>query len=371
MWACDACIRRTWLLQRISSYLEFQRNRLADVLSLDDGRLIELAESRLQAGVPQDYAEFGRCHAKRERARAKAARLEFICACEPEYPSRLRDLPAPPAVLFVAGGMLRFLTLASAEPVAIVGARRATQYGTDVARMLGRGVSASGLTVVSGLAIGVDGAAHQGALEAGGRTIAVMPGCAAEVAPKVNTALYAKLLREGVAISELGPGAATRKWTYVARNRVIAGLSRITVIVQARQRSGTRATIDVVRQLGRPLGAVPGSVVSRLSDGPNALLAESATVIRGPQDVLDAVFGPGTHAAQDKSRDALDRAQLAVLEAVAGGTDTLAALGRAEVLAGQGQAGVAGEQLLVALAGLELAGFICRTPGGRYSVVTW
>ncbi len=368
MWACDACIRRTWLLQLISSYLEFQRDRLSDVLSLEDRRLIELAEARLHMGLPQAYAEFAPRHAEAERARAKASRLEFLCICEPEYPSTLQDLRAPPTVLYVAGGMQRFLELAGADPVSIVGARRATQYGTDVANMLGRGVSASGLTVVSGLAIGVDAAAHRGSMEAGGRSIAVMPGCAAEVAPKANAALYAKVLRKGVAISELGPGAATRRWTYVARNRVVAALSRITIVVQAREKSGTKETIDIARELGRTLGGVPGSVLSRLSDRPNTLLADGAAVIRGPQDVLDAVFGTGTRQAQDRSRDALEPTQLAVLEAIAGGADTLAALGRTEALVVSSH-GAPGEQLLVTLAGLELTGFVRRTPGGRYAVI--
>ncbi len=369
MWACDACVRRTWLLDRVSSYLEFQRRRADAILGIADLGLIELAERRLHVGVQDEYLAFGGDEADRERNRARAAGLELVCACDSAYPYSLLELgPARPAVLHVAGGMSRFLELANADPVSIVGARRATEYGTGVAQMLGRGLSASGLTVVSGLAMGVDVAAHLGALEAGGRTIAVLAGSAAEASPKANRHVYTRIRRDGVVVSESGPHATARKWSFVARNRIIAALSKVTVVVQARDRSGTESTVRVARALGRVVGAVPGSVLSGLSDGPNSLLAEGATVIRGPQDVLDVVFGAGVRAAREQIRGKLDRVQLAVLDAVAGGADTVAALARLDLLPpNRGAAG--GEFLMATLAGLELTGFIRRTTGGRYTVV--
>jgi DNA processing protein len=379
MWACDDCLRRTWLLEQVSPYLEYQRKRIRSMLALNDRGLAELAEEKLQLGLPRAYEDFGEGDAEHARARAQAAGLAFVCRCDPAYPALLWRVPGRPAVLYIAGSAERFLELASADPVAIVGTRRPTPYGVDVARMLGRGVSASGLTVVSGLAIGVDRAAHEGALEAGARTISVLAGSAAEASPKANSGVYARIVRGGAVISELGPGSVPRRWTFVARNRIIAGLSRLTVVVQAREQSGTTSTIEAARESGRRVGAVPGSVLSRLSDGPNTLLAGGAAIIRHPQDVLDTVFGNGVREAEEKSRTGLDAWQLAVLEAVAGGADTLAALGRAETLraaraspsaqAEPGQTGGADEELLVTLAGLELAGFVRRAPGGRYAIV--
>jgi DNA processing protein len=370
MGACDGCMRRTWLLERVSSYLEFQRRRCEAILGIADLGLIDLAERRLNINVHDEYLAFGADEAERERLKAAAAGVELLCACDSEYPYPLLALGSTrPAVLHVAGGMRRFLELARADPVAIVGARQATEYGTAAARMLGRGLSASGLTVVSGLAIGVDVAAHEGALAAGSQTIAVLAGSAAEANPKVNRHVYARIRRDAAVVSELGPHAASRRWAFVARNRIIAALSKLTVVVQARDRSGTEGTVQIARALGRSVGAVPGSVLSRLSDGPNSLLAEGVSVIRGPQDVLDTIFGVGVRAAQEQTRRALDQVQLAVLDAVAGGADTLASLGRLDALAAPGHSSTDGEHLMTTLAGLELAGFIRRTTGGRYTVV--
>ncbi len=362
-------MRRAWLLEQVSPYLEYQRKRVRAVLGLEDLRLVKLAEDKLQRGIPGAYAAFGRRHAERERARAEAAGLAFVCVCDPAYPSALRAIPAGPKVLFVAGAPERFLELTCSDSVAIIGARRATSYGTDVARMLARGVSTSGLTVVSGLAIGVDRAAHEGALEGGGRTISVLGGSAAEASPRTNADIHRRIVREGAVISELGPGAEPRKWTFIARNRIIAGLSRLTVVVQARAKSGTNSTIAAAQECGCQVGAVPGSVLSRLSDGPNALLAAGAVAVRRPQDVLDAVFGIGVRQAKADSRESLGRTQQAVLDAIAGGADTMAALARATAQGNDAHGDGAGKGLLVTLAELELAGFVRRTPGGRYATV--
>ena len=363
-------MRRTWLLERVSSYLEFQRRRPEAILAVADLGLIDLAQERLGINIHDQYLAFGPEEAERERRKAAAAGLELLCACDSEYPYPLLALgDARPAVLHVAGGMQRFLELAGADPVAIVGARRATEYGTAAARMLGRGLSASGLTVVSGLAVGVDVAAHEGALAAGGQTIAVLAGSAAQANPKANRHVYARIRRDAAAVSELGPDAVSRRWAFVARNRIIAALSKLTVVVQARDRSGTESTVQVARALGRSVGAVPGSVLSRLSDGPNSMLAQGASLIRGPQDVLDTIFGVGARIAQEQTRRALDQEQLAVLDALASGADTLAALGRLDALAAPGHATTDGEHLMTTLAGLELAGFVRRTTGGRYAVV--
>lgn len=367
MTACDACLRRTWLVQRLSGYLEYQRKRVDDVLSLGDRALIdcwrEVGERRGLKGVDADleseYAEFGSEQAEAARERAQAAGIELICACEPAYPERLRRLYAVPAVLHVAGGLSRFLELAQADPVAVVGTRRPTVYGTDAASLLGRGISVSGLCVVSGMAIGIDAAAHRGALAGGGRTIAVLPSSPAEPYPRANLQLYRQILRNGVAVSELGQGAAVRKWTLIARNRIIAALAELTIVVQGRSRSGALNTARLARSIGCRLGAVPGSILVPQSDGPHGLLREGAVLIRGAQDVLDAVFGAATRELLDPVLNGLRAEQRAVLQAIRSGTDTLALLASRSVADGD---------VLALLAELELAGCVRRVAGGRYVV---
>lgn len=362
MAACDLCIRRTWLLERLSGYLEHQRKRVEVILGLEDQTLIdcwlEIAERKgLADDVRSEYELFGAEQAAAARNRAEAAGLEQICVCEPAYPERLRRLYTPPAVLHVAGGRVRFLELADADPVAVVGTRSPTAYGTEVARSLGRGASVSGLSLVSGMAMGVDAAAHRGALAGGGRTIAVLPGSAGEAYPRTNQQLYGQILRNGVVVSELGPGSSIRKWSLIARNRIIAALAELTVVVQGRCRSGALRTAEFAEMVGCRVGAVPGLVLAPQSEGPHDLLRRGATLIRGPQDVLDAICGVGERSLADSERSALNKTQREVLDAIRGGADTLAALNHSEL---------GGGALLMVIAELELAGCVRRATGGRY-----
>jgi DNA processing protein len=364
MAACDACLRRTWLVGRLSGYLEYQRKRVDDVLSLGDQALIdcwrEIGERRgIEVDVEREYADFGIPQAEAARERARAAGLELICACDAAYPERLRRLFAPPAVLHVAGGLSRFLELAQADPVAIVGTRRPTIYGTEAARLLGRGVSVSGLCVVSGMAVGVDAAAHRGALAGGGRSIAVLPSSAAEPYPKANLQLYEQLLRNGVAVSELDLGTSVRSWMLIARNRIIAALAELTIVVQGRSGSGALNTAKLARGVGSRLGAVPGSILVAQSEGPHGLLRDGAVLIRDPQDVLDAVFGAQSRKLLDPVLNGLRKEQRAILEAIRSGADTLALLACSSAADGD---------VLMLLAELELAGCVRRVTGGRYVV---
>jgi DNA processing protein len=308
--------------------------------------------------------------AEAARDRAQAAGLDLLCRCEPSYPQRLLRLCGPPAVLHVAGGLARFLHLVLDDPVAVVGTRRPTAYGIDVAQIVGRGVSVSGLCVVSGMAMGIDAAAHRGALAGGGRTVAVLPGCAAEVYPKTNRQLYGRIAAHGAVVSELGPGATVRKWTLLARNRIIAALSEMTIVVQGRGKSGALNTAEAARRVGSSLGAVPGSVLAGQSEGPNQLLRDGAVMIRNTQDVLDALFGAGTRGVLDPAARGLRDEQRALLERIRSGTDTLAALaasGGAKSHAG-GSGGGSMSETLALLAELEMAGCLRRATGGRYVV---
>jgi DNA processing protein len=229
-----------------------------------------------------------------------------------------------------------------------------------MAGRLARGVSVSGMTVVSGMAFGIDAAAHRGALAGGGQTIAVLPGGASMPYPRENRQLYNQILRSGVAISEFGPGSSIRKWTLIARNRIIAGLSELTVVVQGRSRSGALSTAGLAGKVGCRLGAVPGSVLVPQSEGPHKLLSEGAVLVSSAQDVLDAVCGIGIRRAADPAVAALSAEARTVLDAIRGGADTWGDLSRQTL---------DGRLLLAVLAELELAGCVRRVAGGRYAVL--
>jgi DNA processing protein len=355
--ACDACLRRTWLLGRMAGHLDHARARISAVLELDEGELIaalggELGDDLLRERDSVDI--------RRQRDRCSEAGLELVCRCDPAYPARLRDLAAPPQILHVAGGLDRFLRFAGRDPVAIVGARAASTYGTGVAGSLAAALGRAGVTVVSGMAHGIDAAAHVGALDAGAPTIAVLPGPADRPYPASRRALHRRVVATGAAVSELPPGTAVRRWMFPARNRIIAALAAVTVVVEAGERSGSLVTAGIAQQLARPLGAVPGRITSPQAAGSNALLARGVTVVRGPQDVLDALFGAGVRSAAEDDRPELDEDLALLLAGLADGHGTSAALIRA---------GYEPDEGIAALASLELAGYVRRDGGGRYAVI--
>ena len=354
---CDGCVARSWLLARLAGHLEHARSEIDEVLGLENEELIAALGGKQRATL---RAELARVDIAATRAGNRQAGLESICRCAPEYPHQLACLPSPPAVLHVAGGMQRFLRLVAAEPVAIVGARRPTAYGLEIARSLGRGLGAAGLTVVSGMAMGIDTAAHAGALAASAPTVAVLAGGADRAYHAANRALYRQIERGGAMLSELPAATATWRWAFQARNRIIAVLSAMTIVVEAGERSGALLTAAVARRLHRALGAVPGPVTSSKSVGPNRLLAEGAELITGPQTVLDRLYGTGARAAPRFDRPALGAELQLLLELVSDGSDTAAGLARAGVSADRG---------LAALAELELAGYLRREPGGRFVVL--
>jgi len=353
--ACDACTARTWLIGRLAGHIDQARARIEPVLELDDDELIAAVGGRQRDRL---RSELGDVDLDAVRSRSDQAGLETICACDSAYLPALRALPAPPAVLHVAGGLQRLLTLADGDPVAIVGSRRATAYGVDVARSLGRGLGLAGLPVVSGMAVGIDSAAHAGALDAGAATVAVLPGSADRPYPVGKRSLHRRILADGAAVSELGPDTSIRRWMFLARNRIIAALAAMTVVVEASEYSGALVTARLAGELDRPVGAVPGRVTGPQSVGPNWLLAGGARLVRGPQDVLDHLFGAGMRRAATDRRPPPDELR-ALLAAVADGHDTLAALARA---------GFEPDTGLRGLAALELGGYVQRAAGGQFTV---
>jgi len=354
--ACDRCLTRTWLIARLAGHIEQARGRSAAVLGLDDDALLAAVGGEQRGAVRAELERFDPAGAHRE---ALDAGIEMICRCDGSYPPRLHALEHPPAVLHVAGGLDRFLRLVAEEPVAIVGARRATMYGVDIARALGRDLGAAGVTVLSGMALGIDSAAHRGALGIAAPTVAVLPGGAERAYPAAKRALHGQIRATGAAVSELPPGAQVRRWTFPARNRIIAALAAMTVVVEAGERSGALLTAASARSLGRPVGAVPGRVTSPLAYGPNRLLAEGAYVVRDVQDILDLLYGAGARRPHRPESDELAPELRVLLAAIADGADVTGALARA---------GLPPDRGLAALASLELAGYVQREAGGRFSV---
>jgi DNA processing protein len=204
-----------------------------------------------------------------------------------DLPPLLRAIHDPPPTLYLRGGGEP--ELLSRTAVAVVGARACSPYGAQVARMLGRELARSGVVVVSGLARGIDGEAHLGALEASGDTVAVL-GCGIDRDyPAAHAGLAREIAKESLLVSEYEAGVEPAPWRFPARNRLIAGFCVATVVVEARERSGALITADFALEEGREVFAVPGEITSALSAGTNALLRLGATPLTATADVLESL----------------------------------------------------------------------------------
>lgn len=266
------------------------------------------------------------------------------------FPERLRAIFDPPRTLFLRGA--GDCALLARRAVAVVGARSCSPYGAQVARMLGRELAAAGLVVVSGLARGIDGEAHRGALEAGGLTVAVL-GCGIDRDyPASNAQLSRRIEERGLVASEYEVGIEPAPWRFPARNRIIAGLSEAVVVVEARERSGALITADFALEEGREVFAVPGEITSSLSAGTNALLKLGATPLTATDDVLDAL---GIERVATEDAVEVSPAAAEILELV---RETPCA---ADQLTAAG--GLDAGAVSVALTELELAGLVSATDG--------
>lgn len=284
-----------------------------------------------------------------ERERLAAAGFRFLARSDPAFPAILRAIHDPPPGLFLRGAAAEELLARPA--VAVVGARACSPYGRQVARLLGRELAAAGLVVVSGLARGVDGEAHRGALDGGGATVAVL-GCGIDRDyPAAHRALAAEIAERSLVVSEYAPGVAPAPWRFPARNRIIAGLCSATVVVEARERSGALITADLALEEGREVFAVPGEITSALSAGSNALLRLGATPLTAAADVLES-FGL---APADVTPPDLSPAAAALLERIRDAAAAPDELVRSLRLG-------AGE-VAVALTELELAGLVTLEEG--------
>lgn len=221
----------------------------------------------------------------REMELAETVGCRIYTLLDPCYPPLLRHIPDPPPYLYVRGELE-----ALENALAVVGSRSATAYGLSMARRLGADLAAFGLPVVSGMARGIDTAAHQGALSAGGVTIAVLGSGLGVVYPPENRKLFDQIIETGAVVSELPVMEAPNAYHFPARNRIIAGMCIGVVVVEAARKSGSLITARLAAEQGREVFAVPGSIHSRKSDGAHNLLKQGARIVTSVRDIVDEFY---------------------------------------------------------------------------------
>jgi DNA processing protein len=292
--ACPGCLRRSQLIgflaPRIAGLLGRPGRPPAGALALGEEELVAALAGRR---APEARAFLERFDERAARGALEARGIGAACRHGSRYPAALLELPDPPAVLYWYREPARIAAALAGPAVTVVGTRRASPYALEVAHDLGRGLAAAGVAVVSGLALGVDSAAHRGAVAAGGPALAVLARGVDRAYPRLNGPLYDRVVEAGGILSELPPGCGAFRWSFPARNRLMAALGGMTIVVEAAERSGSLITAAFAGDLGREVGAVPGRVTARVAAGSNRLLREGACVVRSAEDALDDLFGVG------------------------------------------------------------------------------
>ena len=334
---------------------------LAERLGGPEAALTAPVSALRSAGIPDEVA--GRL---REAAALAAAEHERVVGCgahvvtwaDASYPPRLRPIADPPLALMVRGT----LGADDAPAVAVVGARRADDYGRRVAGELATALAQAGITVVSGLAAGVDGAAHRGALAAGGRTLAVMATGIDQIYPSWHRALAAEIAAQGALMTEFATGTPPLKHHFPRRNRIVSALALGVIVVEAAERSGSLITARCALDQGRAVFAVPGPIGDGRHRGSHRLIQQGAILVTRVEDVLDEL-APALLSRLAAARAAVAVAALApeerrVLEAIghdATHVDTIVA-----------RTGGQGGEALSTLLALELRGLVEQRPGGWF-----
>lgn len=356
--ACIECLRRSWLLDAIAPYIEKTyrvegHETLFDLLALPSEKLVERLAPQVAVHLLARTEAFTERKLHQELA---AAECWATCRHCETYPTGLRESDRAPWALIGRGDRELLKGLAPIDAVALLGSSRSTAYGREVARELGRELAAAGVLVATGLGFGIEGCALRGAIDSG-RAAAVLA-CGPDTAhPAAHRSLWRRICEEAIVVSELRPGASAWTWTYAARDRIIAGLADMTIFVEAANGAGSLRAADLAVEFGRDVGAVPGPVTSRASQGTNALLAGGACLVRDAQDILDAQLGPG----QSLRPPPVAPELRGVLEAVQGGETTCDGIAAST--------GLSASEAIGALARLELLGYIERSPLGAYSPV--
>ncbi|MFW6113388.1 MAG: DNA-processing protein DprA [Actinomycetota bacterium] len=288
--------------------------------------------------------------------------IEVILPLDEAYPERLAAIYDPPALLFKRGSHLP----AQRPSVAVVGSRGASDYGKWASESIAAGLAQKGVVVVSGAAYGVDGHAHQGCIEAGGLTVAVM-GCGVDrIYPAGHAELLERIARRGCVVSEFPPGSDPLPWRFPQRNRIIAGICHAVVVVEASEKSGALITADMALEEGREVMAMPGPITSPLCRGTNALIQKGAKLVTCvediceelPQRLSDSDGGWSEEAAQEEPQGR-ERQILALLEQGPRGLDWLAA-----------KTGIPAGELLSVLTSLSIKGRVLGEAGGKYRLLS-
>ena len=290
-----------------------------------------------------------------ERLLARAVDLggTVLTPFDDGFPPALREIPDPPTLLFAAGR----LALGHEPAVAIVGSRTHTRYGADVCRHLAAGAARAGLTVVSGMARGIDALAHEAALDAGGGTVGILGNGLGVIYPSANRALYERVAEQGLFLTEFPPGERPNAGSFPRRNRLISGLARTTLVIEAREKSGALITVDSALAQGREVLVVPGPITSPTSVGCNRLIQSGAKPVLGLRDVLEEYgLTLDEQTASDPTDLTADERRL--WEALAGDNHHVDHLASA--------VGLETGPTLALLTGLELRGVVEALPGKVY-----
>lgn len=279
----------------------------------------------------------------------------ILTLAEPDYPQRLLEIADPPTLLYVKGRV----ELLNAPALAVVGSRNATPQGSSNAEAFAAALADAGLTIVSGLALGIDAAAHRGGLRGAGSTIAVIGTGIDRVYPAKNQELARNIAERGAIVSEFPLGTPALKENFPRRNRIISGLARGCLVVEAAERSGSLITARLAGEQGRDVFAIPGSIHSPLSKGCHRLIKQGAKLVDDARDILDEIGVASVAASKDTAPgpepDAATRALFEGMGFDPCDIDTLAA-----------RSGLTAERLYAMLLQLELDGRVASLPGGRF-----
>lgn len=356
--SCATCARRSELLVRLGVALDFRARdlgRLWKTLELSDEQLISALGGRKR----KELCDWHVSAAGRGPENAVSG-IERVCRHDDGYPSALCQDALAPYELHVAGGKGRLQELLGAPAVAIVGARRPTDYGMEVARGLGRDLAAAGVCVIGELCDGICYGAQLGAAEAGARSVAIMAGGLDSCTPRSCAPLYRRLTATGCVVSELPCGARARSWAVAARARLIALLARLVIVVEAEQDSSELAGARLASTRGRTIAAVPGRITSPASRGTNRLLKDGVALVSDAGDALDLLYGQtpaGRPSAACSEEPHVEQHLRTLLRRIGEGNDTIAKLQADDEQP---------QSTLRALAELELRGLVRRGDGGRY-----
>lgn len=287
--------------------------------------------------------------------------ITMVTIEDEDYPDRLKVIDDPPIVFFLKGDK----TLVNWPSIAIVGARKCTEYGYSVANELGNELGKAGFSVVSGMALGIDEAAHKGALSKGNRTLAVL-GCGVDICyPKQNRTLYQALLERGGLLSEFLPGTEPRAYQFPMRNRIISGLSLGTVVVEAAQRSGSLITAHLALAQNREVFAVPGNMNNPLSKGTNKLIQAGAKMVTCVEDIIEELvyqlpvqYDNFENNYTNNPILLLDKVEIMVYDNLSWQPTPLLDVAQ--------KSNMSEHQIEKILLKLEIKGFITRLPGRRY-----